>query len=157
MIPCLRFTCAIFKCVTWNPYFSCTHAWNSSYVAPCWNLDISISSRENSTLTFWLEMFPLESWTTVSTWHESCFYILIYKARASTSRKRTWILFFSRRGTCRSYFTVTGTCRETGILIAAPPESFCIKNQPVVLLTNLHLRSTTCLLLRHILLPENPS
>ena len=46
---------------------------------------------------------------------------------------------------------------QTGILIAAPPESFCIKNQPVVLLTNLHLRSTTCLLLRHILLPENPS
>ena len=52
---------------------------------------------------------------TVSTWHESCFYIIIHRARASTLRKRTWILFFSHRGTCRHYYAVTGTCRETGI------------------------------------------
>ena len=52
--------------------------------------------------------------TTVSTWHESRFYIIIHRARASTLRKRTWILFFSRRGTCRPFYTVTGTYRETG-------------------------------------------
>ena len=47
-------------------------------------------------------------------WHESCLCIIIPGTRASTLRKRTWILFFSRRGTCRPYFTVTGTCQETG-------------------------------------------
>ena len=49
-----------------------------------------------------------------STWHESCLCIIIPGTRASTLRKRTWILFLTRRGTCQPYFTVTGTCRETG-------------------------------------------
>ena len=52
-----------------------------------------------------------------STWHESCLCIIIPGTRASTLRKRTWILFLTRRGTCQPYFTVTGTCRETGILL----------------------------------------
>ena len=34
MIPHLRFVFAIFKCVTCNPYFSFTHSWICSYVAP---------------------------------------------------------------------------------------------------------------------------
>ena len=54
-----------------------------------------------------------------SAWHESCFYIIMPRARASTLRKRTWILCFSRRGTYRPYFTVTRTCRDTGNYLRA--------------------------------------
>ena len=71
--------------------------------------------------------------TIVSMWLESCFYIIIHRARASTLRKRTWILFFSRRGTCRPYFTVTGTCRETGIYKTIHKEEpFFLKNLETV-------------------------
>ena len=113
MIPYFRFTWAIFKCVTWKPYFSCTHAWICSYVAPCWNRDMSMSSRENSTLTFWVDIFPLESWTTVSTWHKEIRLIPISSAGSLIGPQEHihWFLpFFQFAETYRE----TGSCRVSG-------------------------------------------
>jgi hypothetical protein len=42
--------------------------------------------------------------TTVSTWHESCFYINILPGTRIHFAKRTSILFFSRRGNMSAYF-----------------------------------------------------
>ena len=51
-------------------------------------------------------------------WHESCFCILILPGTRIHLAKRTWILFFSCRGTCRPVFSRTGTCRESSRLRA---------------------------------------
>ena len=47
-----------------------------------------------------------------STWHEWLMHNHTRNTRIHLG-KRTWILFLSRRGTCRPYFTGTGTCRDT--------------------------------------------
>ena len=80
--------CAIYSDETLSPVCSSTYAFIYSYVAFPLNSDKSISSREKSTFTFLLStilrstsvraeqrstgpLAPLESKTTVSTWHDT--------------------------------------------------------------------------------------
>ena len=52
---------------TFNPQYSCTYALICGYVAPFWNPDISISSKENHMQTLFESIPPMESEITVST------------------------------------------------------------------------------------------
>ena len=70
MIPHFRLVFAIFRCVTWKPYFSCTHSWISSYVAL-----LSAAVRSNSSISTWtliwcLASESLDNTHTVSTFPE---------------------------------------------------------------------------------------